>query len=728
MDSILLNVSLAHEQDLVLCRQRARQIAALLGFELQEQTRIATAVSEIARNTFRYPAAGRATFAVTSGPRPAYQVRIQDRGDGIQNPEISAGGNESKASMGLGIVGARRLVDTFQIQSTPGQGTLVILEKKIPLRDSEFKPQEIAHLANELAKSLPQDAFSELKQQNAELAQALQSLQEREEELTVQRNQLRFLNEELADTNRGVVALNKELEEKAEAIKQAGEVKSRFLSHMTHEFRTPLNSILSLTRILLSPCEMDRLSSERQKQITFIRRSAEQLSDMINDMLDTAKLEAGRLEVLPGDVDVTELFGSLRAMFRPLLGQERPIDLVFEIEESIAGLYSDEGKISQILRNFISNALKFTLKGEVRVKAQLLDDDAIAFSVTDSGIGIPAKDQLWIFEEFTQLDSPLQRRAKGTGLGLPLARRLAELLGGSVSVVSEPGIGSTFTARLPLRFSSSVPNNRAPQPDRMPDLPQDIPSPASACLPEHAEPPPGARFIERELFQTIATKSLARAQQTLRDAVPGVPLDCLNHESPLSALSWPFFMDVDSELTSGSAPIIMMSLVSDALTKKLHDRSLHVRLDDQIWFLNRLHDLVNRMLPNRILIIDDDEIARYLLQDMLKDSCCTILEATGGEEGLRRAREDRPQVIFLDLRMQDMSGFEVFASLKSFPATRDIPIIINSSLRVQMSDFDRQHGLPIAILSKELPQDETMSRIREALCQAGLIGLGLTGE
>jgi signal transduction histidine kinase/CheY-like chemotaxis protein len=722
MDQTILTVSITHEQDVVLCRQRARQIAALLGFDLQGQTRIATAVSEIARNAFRYASGGKATFAVTDAKEPAFHIRIQDRGPGIPHLEEILGNRyDSKTGMGLGIIGARRLMDSFQIESS-ANGTMVVLGKRIFFREDPLSPREMMQLTSELAKSAPQDAYSELRQQNAELAQAMRTLQDREEELTRQRNQLGFLNEELADTNRGVVALNKELEEKADAIRQAGEIKSRFLSHMTHEFRTPLNSILSLSRILLSPSETDPLSPERQKQITFIRRSAEQLSDMINDMLDTAKLEAGRLEVQAGDVDVAELFGSLRAMFRPLLGPEPPVELLFEMEESLPELHSDEGKIAQILRNFISNALKFTVKGEVQVKARLADPATIEFSVADSGIGIPVKDQERIFEEFTQLDNPLQRRSKGTGLGLPLARRLAELLHGSVSVTSEPGIGSTFKVILPLKYLASASHNEAIRQGQGSRPAQRLPLPGLPFDNKDQESNAGT-YIERENFHIIATRSLVRARQALQN------VGARQQEGSVSYPDWPFMMDIEPGLSSDRAPIIRISLLSDAGAKRSHAERLAVSPSDQLWFLNRLHESVSgQVLPRRILIIDDDEVARYLLMELLKDSSCTVLEATGGEEGLRRAREDQPQVIFLDLRMHDMSGFEVLEALKNSPATWDIPIIINSSLRVQMSDFEKQDARPMTILYKEWPQEESKARIKDALCQAGLIGLELTGE
>ncbi|HYX37743.1 MAG TPA: ATP-binding protein [Oligoflexus sp.] len=719
MERILLTVSISYEQDVVLCRQRARQIAALLGFELQEQTRVATAVSEIARNAFRYAVSGKATFSVTDSPTLSFQIRIQDRGKGIQNlDEILTGRHESKNGMGLGISGSRRLMDSFSIESSPDTGTLVVLRKNIPFRKEQFRPDEIALLAGELAKTIPNDAFSELRQQNAELAQAMRILQEREEELTTQRNSLHILNEELANTNRGVVALNKELEERAEAIKYAGEIKSRFLSHMTHEFRTPLNSILSLTRILLSTCDSDELSLERQKQIMFVRKSAEQLSEMINDMLDTAKLEAGRVEVQPGDVEVAELFGSLRAMFRPLLRPEHPVELIFEIDESIPLLYSDEGKIAQILRNFISNALKFTVEGEVRVKARLASDDFVEFSVIDTGIGISLKDQDRIFQEFTQLDGPMQRLSKGTGLGLPLARRLSELLGGQVSVQSEPGVGSTFAVLLPVRCSQllSVAERQVSGGVSRP-TPNSQPVNSFVTTPHNMPDSTPASYMDKETFQSIASRSLARARLAFQ-----------NLSKSASALDTAFSLNVEPGLSTESTPIIVISLMSGERTERSSDTRLSIKPNDQIWFLKKLHDIVGEIRPNRVLIIDDDEISRYILVDLLKDSSCTILEAKGGKEGLQRASEDQPQVIFLDLRMPDMSGFEVLAALKNNPDTKDIPVIVNSSVRVAPADFVALEGQPIAILSKELPQDMAAERIQEALRHAGLIGLDLTGE
>lgn len=260
--------------------------------------------------------------------------------------------------------------------------------------------------------------------------------------------ELEMLREELETTNRGVVALYAELEDQAEQLRHASELKSRFLSYISHEFRTPLGAVRSLSGILLS--ELDGpLTPEQQKQVGFIRTSADELLELVNDQLDLAKLEAGRLTVSAEWFEMVDLFATLRGMFKPILVNEE-LTLTFEEPRGDVKLYTDDRKISQILRNFISNALKFTPKGEVRVRASVHDDATVTFTVSDTGIGIPPDALGHVFDDFTQVDTPLQRRLRGTGLGLALCRRFARLLGGDVGVESTVGVGSTFHVTIPV--------------------------------------------------------------------------------------------------------------------------------------------------------------------------------------------------------------------------------------------------------------------------------------
>lgn len=264
------------------------------------------------------------------------------------------------------------------------------------------------------------------------------------------------LRAELDETNQGVLALYAELDEQAEQLREVSELKSRFLSYMSHEFRTPLGSILSMTRLLEDGMD-GPLTAEQRRQVRFISTSTSELREMVDDLLDLAKIEAGRITISPAWFDLMDLFSALRGMFRPLV-EGNQVDLLFEDPPVMPMLYTDDKKLAQILRNFISNALKFTPSGQVVVSTQLEGESAVRFSVRDTGIGIPAELQSTLFEDFVQVDTPLQKRLRGTGLGLSLCKRFAELLGGHVGVESEIGTGSNFYVVLPLTLATETVN------------------------------------------------------------------------------------------------------------------------------------------------------------------------------------------------------------------------------------------------------------------------------
>jgi signal transduction histidine kinase/ActR/RegA family two-component response regulator len=565
----LLAVAIEREEDVVAVRQRARRVGELLGFDGQDQTRIATAVSEIARNAYAHGRSGRAEFLLETWGQvaPMLVVRITDRGRGIADVTgILEGAHQPAVGQGRGLIAARRLVDRFSIDSKIGQGTTVELGKMMsrPVAMSGFRPTDIAAA---LARESAGDMLTALRDQSRELTRSLDELNTRQEELE-------RLNLELADTNRGVIALYAELEDKAEQLKQASELKSRFLSYMSHEFRTPLNSILALSRLLLDHVD-GPLTSEQERQIRYIRQSTESLTELVNDLLDLAKVEAGRLDVKPVVFTVPELFGGLRGALRPLL-TSGDVELIFDdVPENVPLLSTDESKVGQILRNFISNALKFTTRGEVRVLARF-DRSAgrVLLQVQDTGIGIDPPEHERLFQEFSQIDNPLQRSVKGTGLGLPLSRRLAVLLGGDILVDSAVGAGSTFTLSIPPVFGESA-----------------------------AEP---------------TTIGPARDAQT-----------------------------------------------------------------------------------RRVLVVDDEEAFRYVFRQMIGgEHQYEIIEAVNGLEALRRARQDRPDVIVLDLQMPELDGYATLRELSSDPATREMPVIVSTSSVIDNAMRARLTQA-VAVVSKE---------------------------
>ena len=284
MPELILTLALRTERDVVQSRQRARELAALLGFDNQDQIRLATATSEIARNAFRYARNGKVEFSVQLEFPQQVEVLIRDSGPGITNLRaILDGRYRSETGMGMGILGTKRLMDEFQLESAAA-GTTARLVKRLPPGRALLTRRSLKELGERLRATAEESPFAEIERQNQELFKTLQELRARQEELTL-------LNRELEDTNRGVVALYAELDERADYLRRASELKTKFLSNVSHEFRTPLNSIISLARLLMDKMDGD-LTPEQEKQVRYIESSARDLQEMVNDLLDIAKVEA----------------------------------------------------------------------------------------------------------------------------------------------------------------------------------------------------------------------------------------------------------------------------------------------------------------------------------------------------------------------------------------------------------------------------------------------------
>ena len=580
----LLELELANDRDMIAARQRARQVSALLDFDAQDQVRIATAVSEVARNAVRHGGGGRIEFALEeeSGRNPALSIAVADQGPGIPDFEIAVGGTTATGEPKLGLVTARRLMDEFEIQSAPKRGTSITLRKHVPRRAEPFTRARIEALGRAVAANRTSDASAEIQQQNRDLLKSLEELRLRQEDLT-------RLNAELEDTNRGVMALYSELDERAAHLRAADETKTRFLSSVSHEFRTPVNSILALSKILLHRLDGE-LTVEQERQVRYIVQAADQLATLIDDLLDLRKVEAGKIQLRAETFTVTDLFAALRGMFKPLFVNDA-VALVIDEPADLPELYTDQGKVAQILRNLVSNALKFTQRGSVRVSCRLSQDgQLILFEVVDTGIGIAPENHRRIFDEFSQVENPLQTSVKGTGLGLPLSQRLAGLLGGGIEIRSALGQGSTFTLAIPVRVDGE------------------------------------------------------RGAMPLLSSEPATP-----------------------------------------------------------------------MALDRVLIIDDNEIERYALRQFLSTSRYEVIEATGGYEGLRLARQAHPDVIFLDLMMPDVHGFEVLKMLKAIEDTRRIPVVVFTSQRLESAEErERAAGADALLMKSDLSRDtviDTMHRV-----------------
>ncbi|HVG03118.1 MAG TPA: ATP-binding protein, partial [Nitrospira sp.] len=655
MSYSIITVALQYEDDVVAARQRARQIAGLIGFDAQDQTRIATALSEIARNAFRYAKNGMVEFLVEGQTAPqVLLIRVTDSGPGIKDlGSILAGRYQSQTGMGLGIMGAKRLMDQCEIDTAPGQATKVLLKKLFPARAPFLSAKELSRIAAQLTQAPAQNAQEEIRHQNHELLRTLEEVRLRQEDLV-------RMNRELEDTNRGVVALYAELDEKADHLRQADHMKSRFLSHMSHEFRTPLSSILALSALLLERSDGD-LNGEQEKQVRFVRKAAENLLELVNDLLDLAKIEAGKIDVRPVEFEVKTMFSALRGMLKPLL-MSSSVNLLFEDADDLPSLHTDEGKVSQILRNFISNALKFTEQGEIRVTASVeAGGRDMRIAVADTGIGINPVDQTKIFEEFTQLDNPIQKRVKGTGLGLPLCKKLAVLLGGQVAVESEVGIGSVFSLTIPLWHALAPVQTSVPADDE--EIKRDLSRMPVLIVEDHPE----TRFIYQKVlrdsrYQPFLSGGLREADRLFDEVRPAaIILDLLLGGED----SWQWLARKKADEATREIPILIVTSVEDRgkayvlgadayQVKPIDPARLIADLDRLVQFPA---EPVEADRP-RIMIIDDEEAFRYILRKCLATVSCDISESGDGMEGIRVCRDIQPDLIFLDLNMPGRSGWQ----------------------------------------------------------------------
>lgn len=700
----IFTLRLRQERHVVFARQRARDIAKLLGFDHQEQIRLATTASELARNAFRYAINGAVEFLVQDSCPQLFVISVTDEGPGIKNlTEILNGQYVSKTGLGKGIIGTSRLMDRFNI-TAPSSGTSVEAAKWLPPSAPRVDTERAKLISAQLVSSDVADPFDEIERQNQELLKTLATLREKQEQLVE-------LNRELEDTNRGVVALYAELDQNADDLRRVSDLKTSFLSNLSHEFRTPLNSIISLSRLLLNRSDGD-LSSEQEKQVTYIQRSASELSELVNDLLDLAKVEAGKTEVRAKYFEVQNIFGGLRGVLKPLL-VGNSLDLVFDASADIPPLYTDEGKVSQILRNLISNALKFTRRGQVRVTANLSEPrHAVVFRVSDTGIGIAPENLDRIFEEFVQVDNDLQSHVKGTGLGLPLSRRLAELVGGTLRVESELGVGSTFILTIPVDFGKG-------QTAVSEDTPmKESGGPVILLIEDNRE----ATFVyesslKNTKYELVFATTLREARMAMKRLLPSLVImdRLLDREDSL------FYID---ELRANGflGPVLVVSVVDDA--KAALDAGAARFLAKPVvpfTLLSTVQELIEGHSAKTLLLVDDDEVTRYLLGDALTKLGYRVLEARNGREAIRTVRERVIDGIFLDIIMPGLDGFEVLKEIRINDSSKAIPVIIHSTKNLSAEELNLIASMDVTNYPKQaLATEESIGTLSQALKMAGI--------
>ncbi len=506
-------------------------------------------------------------------------------------------------------------------------------------------------------------------------------------------------NDATKKLSREIATKNQELNGKNTELQKAYRVKSDFLSNMSHELRTPLNSIIGFTSVLLGP-HGDPLTADQKKAMEKVLKNGKHLLQLINDILDFSKIESGRASVNIDTDEVSNVIGTAMVSVEPMVNA-KGVKLVQDVEAGLPLLNTDILKVKQVLLNLLSNAAKFTDQGTITVTARK-SGALISISVKDSGIGIDAKNLDKVFEEFQQIDSSSSRKYKGTGLGLPIARSYARILGGDLTVQSALNQGSTFTLTIPFDFPKERQSKPEPAPVPVPAAPS-APAPTPAPLPPLQPAAPGSTLVlciddEPEVIELLQ-RYLSPEGYAVRGALDGDEGMKLAEELNPSVITldimmpkkdgWQVLRELKANPKTKDIPVVIHSVVDnkplavslgalDVLPKPSEARSIL--------------EIVSRAMKSkdhRILIVDDNEDFASYVQTILQQEGYRTAVAHSGDEALKAVNDGLPALIFLDLTMPGMDGFEVVRRLRMKPEWKEIPVVILSGKELSPQDREQ---------------------------------------
>ena len=512
-------------------------------------------------------------------------------------------------------------------------------------------------------------------------------IQERERSLKDwNANLSEIVNQRTADLEAAVVDAQRAREE----AENANRTKSAFLANMSHELRTPMNAIIGYSEMLIEDLE-DSGQTEMTEDLRKIHSSGKHLLGLINDILDLSKIEAGRMTLFNETFDIARVIAEVKDTVQPLVAKNSN-QLKVELGPALGVMHSDLTKFRQILFNLLSNASKFTEQGEIRLRVHR-ERDGLTFAVRDSGIGMTAEQLGKIFEAFTQADASTTRKYGGTGLGLAITRRFCEMLGGSISVRSEPGAGSEFTVQLP-----AIAPTEAAQGGAKPGEPAATAAAAGSPPKAQDERPLVIVIDDDQVVLDLMDRFLTREGYTVRTARNGRDgLELVRALHPLAVTVDVIMPGMDGySLLSALKDDPRTSEIPVVLISSTENRDLGLALG-AVEFLSkpidrtRLGQVLQQMkVANRahILVVEDDPPTRVLVSRMLRDDGWQVTEAENGLRALEALPVCRPEVILLDLMMPEMDGFQFLAELRRMPAFSSVPVVVLTAM--DLSEEDRR--------------------------------------
>ncbi len=523
-----------------------------------------------------------------------------------------------------------------------------------------------------------------------------------------------------------VAECTRELAGARASAEEAHWLKSQFLANMSHELRTPLNAIINFTRFL-SKERYGTLNTRQQELQQRVLANADHLLGLINDFLDLSKLDVGRVDLFREVIDLSPMLQGIMSTAVGLT-RDKNLALNLDVPENLPLVNADKTRIRQVVLTLLANAARYTQQGAITLRAQVISEQAIRIEVEDTGIGIAPEQQTLIFEEFRQVQSSFQREYQGSGLGLPISKRLVELHGGQMGVRSTPGQGATFFFTLSLAYPLTA--------EASPDhalVSYTIPSPTTV-VPNQS--PPEAGGISAERRDIVVIDDDPSTQEILRTylepagyTVHGVydsrlALTTIQHVHPgliiLDVLmphlnGWDVLVQLKSHPDLAAIPVLLCTIVerqrmglmlgaADYLVKPIYEAEILAR--------------VQRILspPATVLVIDDDPDARQVIRTILETQHYCVLEAADGESGLCLLESTPPDLLVLDLLMPQMDGFAVLDRLRSVDRWTQLPVIVVTAMDLDTTERAWLQERTLTCMQKRhLSADEFLSTILHIL-------------
>ena len=514
-----------------------------------------------------------------------------------------------------------------------------------------------------------------------------------------------------------VEAQNEALEDANRQIQEANRLKSEFLANMSHELRTPMNAIVGFTKIVHRRAR-GSLDDKQVDNLEKVLESSEILMNLINDILDLSKIEAGRLEIERERLSMRDLVGGCVSTIGPLV--KDGVAVTTDIDPGVDVIYSDATRIRQILINLLSNAAKFTDSGTISVSLRPSGDEQIELAVADSGIGIPAAALEQIFDEFRQVDGTTTRKYGGTGLGLSISQKLAGMLGGDIRVDSEEGKGSTFTVTLAAQLAEVSETN---------DGATDAPAAPAGGVPAPGKPDGSRRIVlaidddpnvlsvitqelEEEGYQVIgATRAIEGIEKAKQLGPHAITLDIMMPGMD----GWEAITRLKDDVNTRDIPLIVVSIIDNKdLGFRLGADDYLVKPIDKDALLAVLQKFHGR--GRQALVVDDDPVVIDLARQLLEEDGWTVRGAANGQQGLDEIARSRPDVVLLDLMMPVMDGFETLRRLRQDPETANLPVIVVTAKDLSSQELDDLRRNTARVIEKDgMDRDRILAELRESL-------------